>query len=214
MIFEKGFSVKDNPVVIYFIILVLLGLYLPFSLSGYQPLCFRARHFLFLLPLAVVISTEYINSSLAKTSLLNIFIFVSSIITAICMMNTGHKWFWMIYILLLALFVVRRIAPSRSPAWFFLGFASILWLFMPYRLFYHTSNWIYDMQQLTKQLEGKYFYFPDHDNMMHWKLLNRFNTSLHTYNLEKNPFKIYKKYYERPDSPLFSSRVVYSQSKI
>jgi hypothetical protein len=35
--------------------------------------------------------------------------------------------------------------------------------------------------------------------MMHWKLLHGFDSSFHSYNLEKEPFKVFVPYYEKPE---------------
>ena len=76
---------------------------------------------------------------------------------------------------------------------------------MPYRLFFNNSDWFGNMKSLSTRLDGNYFYFPEHDNMMNLKLLHRFDENMHTFNLGTNTYKPSTIYYERLDSLSFHS---------
>ena len=80
------------------------------------------------------------------------------------------------------------------------GFAVVLWLYMPYHLFFQNSNWFKDLGTFSTQLTGRYFYFPEHDNTYHFELLHHFDNSYHIYNVEQHPFKIFDLYYQKQDS--------------
>ena len=104
------------------------------------------------------------------------------------------------------LFLIQKYPPfSFIYRARYLLFALILWLYMPYRLFFFSSNWFQNMRSVSTELKGNYFYFPDHDNMMHWKLLHGFKDKVHSVSLEKNPFKIFKPYYENFDTAHFNA---------
>jgi hypothetical protein len=199
ILFDKKYSIGKDQRAIYFIILVMLSLYFPFSLSGYQPLCFKARHFLFLLPLGVTISTSFFEDAWNKKRELWLFIISSSILLAVCILSTGEKWYWMMYGFLFMYFIAQKLSPRNSflHKLRYMMFATILWIYMPYRLFFMNGDWFKNTQSLTKKLDGYFFYFPEHDNMMHWKLLHSFDSSFHSYNLEKEPFKVFAPYYEK-----------------
>lgn len=61
------------------------------------------------------------------------------------------------------------------------------------------------MQTVSKQTTGTVYYFPEHDNMMHFQLLHGFRNDNYYYSLEKYPFKIFEPYYQKPDSNNFKS---------
>jgi hypothetical protein len=204
---DRSFTLKKDNTILAFIILFILGLYFPFSLNGgYQPLCERPRHFIFLLPLGVPICVNFFNETWKNQRVMWLFIAASFIILLTCFFNSGQKWYWMIYGLLLFYFIIQKYPPF-SFIWKlrYLLFAFIVWLYMPYRLFFFTSNWFQNMQNLSTELKGNYFYFPDHDNMMHWQLLHGFDDKIHSISLEKNPFKIFKPYYENSDTAHFNA---------
>ena len=71
------------------------------------------------------------------------------------------------------------------------------------RLRHHVYRLVGGAAAVAQQTDGNYFYFPEHDNMMHWELLHGFNDSLHCFDLEKTPFMIFKKYYETLDTKSF-----------
>jgi hypothetical protein len=203
---DRSFTLKKDNTILAFIILFVLGLYFPFSLNGgYQPLCERPRHFIFLLPLGALICVNFFNETRKNQRVMWLFIAASSIILLACLLNSGQKWYWMIYGLLLFYFLIQKYPPfSFIYRARYLLFALILWLYMPYRLFFFSSNWFQNMRSVSTELKGNYFYFPDHDNMMHWKLLHGFDNKIHSISLEKNPFKIFKPYYENFDTTDFN----------
>ncbi len=207
MIFDKNYNIRNDQWVIYFIILVILGLYFPFSFSSYQPLCFKARHFLFLLPLGVTISTSFLEDAWKNKRVLWLFIITSAILLAVCVVTTGEKWYWMMYGFLFLYFTLQKILAQNTLLYKlrYIMFAATLWIYMPYHLFFINSNWFKDIQSLAKKLDGNFFYFPEHDNMMHWELLHGFNGNFHSYNLEKEPFKVFVPYYEKLDTVSFNT---------
>jgi hypothetical protein len=119
---------------------------------------------------------------------------------------TPDKWQWMVWLLLVIFFLAQKIVTNvflvdLKP----IAFIIILWLCMPYRLFYNNSNWFANMQQLNKQLTGSQYYFADHDNMMHWELLDGFSESIHCKNLAPAPYKVFALYYDTAASRGFSA---------
>jgi len=203
LLVDKNFSVFRYKYIQYFIILLVTGLYFPFSIKGYQPLCSDTRHFLFLLPLGVCISTQYITDDIEKGTTIK-WVLISILSFIACMLCTPDKWQWMLWCLFILFFIAQKfISPRHIIAGKAIAFAAILWLCMPYYLFYNNSNWFAGMRQLDKQLTGNHYYFADHDNMMHWELLHQFNDSIHCYDMDAYPFKIFQLYYERLDTTAF-----------
>lgn len=103
---DRVFKIKENSIAKSFLILLILGLYFPFSLKGYQPLCFMARHFIFLLPPAVLLCTSFLEEATTNKVVRLLLIAVSAVILVVCINSTHLKWYWMIYSLLLAYFSI------------------------------------------------------------------------------------------------------------
>ncbi len=200
----NGFKIQVSSIEKIFIVLLLLGLYFPFSLKGYQPLCIRCRHFIFLLAPAVILCASYLEEGVKRKFLLWEFISVSALICCICVMSTGNKWFWMVYVFLLLFFVLLKIChlPIILKYRYFI-LLPILSLFIFYKTIYYKSNWFKNLQSVNAKVDGYYFYFPDHDNMLHFQLLNKFNKNYSYYNLEKDTYKIYALYYNKVDTSNF-----------
>jgi hypothetical protein len=200
----KSFKIQVTIIEKIFVVLLLLGLYFPFSLKGYQPLCIRCRHFIFLLAPAVIICASYLEEAVKRKLLLWEFISASAFIFCICVMSTGNKWFWMIYLFLLLFFVLLKICHLEIVLKYkYFILLPILSLFIFYNTIYYKSNWFKNLQSVNTKVDGYYFYFPDHDNMLHFQLLNKFNKNYSYYNLEKKPFKIYALYYNKIDTNNF-----------
>ncbi|MES2776462.1 MAG: hypothetical protein V4722_19955 [Bacteroidota bacterium] len=203
LVAEKKFKSNIPFDAACFIILLLLGLYFPFSLKGYQPLCFNARHFIFLYPFGILIATRFIQDAFEKNGLLTKYLLSVSLLLLLCaFIGTNNKWHWMMYGLFSAYFLLLAFSKN-NPLLFrtrHAGFALLLWLYMPYQLFFQNSNWFKDSQTISAQLPGNYFYFPEHENMISWKLLHHFDTAYHCYNLDPAPFKLFVPYYEKQDS--------------
>ncbi|MEO7311910.1 MAG: hypothetical protein ABIX01_16010 [Chitinophagaceae bacterium] len=185
-----------------FIILTILGLYLPFSVKRYQPLCHNARHFIFLYPFAVIIVAKFVTKAFEPNGLMLKYMSVSSlVILAVSFTTTGNKWMWMMYGLFSTYFIflllVRKGIGLQVK---YVSFGVLVWLFMPYKLFFQSSSWYKDSCRLSQQVTGNYFYFPEHVNMMTWKFIHGFNAVNHYYNMEPTPFKIFVPYYEKQDS--------------
>ena len=202
ILFDKSYRVKKDSIVSYFIILTILSLYFPFSLRGYQPLCFKSRHFLFLLPLAVGINASFVFDAWKDKRVLSLCIVTSAFLLTTCVLITGEKWYWMIYGLLFMYFALQRLVLPNSLFYHlrYVTFAGILLLYMFYQLFFLNSDWFKNMQTISTTVNGKYFYFPEHDNMMNWKLLHGFDDSIHCHNLGKDAYNGYASYYEKVDS--------------
>lgn len=200
----KKTKIQVNDIEKIFIILLLLGLYFPFSLKGYQPLCFKCRHFIFLLPLATVLCITYIEETVERKHFHSTYIYVSALILFVCVMSTGNKWYWMIYLLLLLFFIFFKIKPTallHKLKYFILSF--ILSLFIFYNTVYYKSNWYDHLKSISSKVDGENFYFPDHDNMLHFQLLHGFSKGFSYYDLQKKPYNIYAMYYDKLDSTNF-----------
>ena len=106
------------------------------------------------------------------------------------------------YALLLAYFLVQDVLPANflSHKLRYPILSALLWMYMPYHLFFNNSNWFRNMQVLSTKLSGNYFYFPEHDNMMNWKILHGLDKHTHTFNLGTNTFKPSVIYYEQLDT--------------
>jgi len=199
----KPLAIFKDPFILCFFILLLAGLYFPFSIKGYQPLCGDIRHFLFLLPLGVFAVSRYIDTNISNSKTIK-WAVISFIALVCCVISTPDKWQWMewslfiVYFIMIKLFANKIMQALKTSA-----FALLLWMCMPYHLFYGNSNWFDDMRHLDKQLTGTHYYFADHDNMMHWKLLHQFNDSVHAYDMDPSPFKIFQLYYETIDTSAF-----------
>ena len=205
ILFDKPYRLKRDSIVSYFIILTILGLYFPFSLRGYQPLCFKSRHFLFLLPLAVGINASIVFDAWKDKRLLTLCLIASAFLLTTCVLLTGEKWYWMIYGLLFMYFALQTLISPNSLFYNlrYVTFAGILSLYLFYHLFFLNSDWFKNMRTISTTVNDKYFYFPEHDNMMNWKLLHGFDDSIHCYNLGKDSYKGYASYYEKVDSVNF-----------
>ncbi len=202
--FDKNLKLKEHQESVYFILLLLLSLYFPFSFKGYQPLCYKARHFLFLLPFAVSVCAIFLDKNLKNNRSLLLWIPASLILSVVCVISTPDKWRWMTCISLFIFFLLQNIfSPKLFNPFKLILFSLIFWLSISPGIFYRNNYWFGNTQQLSTILQGNYFYFPEHDNMMNWKLLHGFSDSCHTYNLEKEPFKIFQAYYESPDTSAF-----------
>ena len=90
------------------------------------------------------------------------------------------------YGLLLAYFSVSYFISAGFLAKIkYAAFAAILMLYMLYPVFFIKNNWFNNMQVIAKQTTGNVWYFPEHDNMMHFQLLHQFKDDHHYYSLEK-----------------------------
>lgn len=189
-----------------FMLLLLLGLYLPFSWRSYQPLCAAPRHFYFLLPSAVVFITTTLYSRIETNKNRLIFTLLVLLLLIVCLSGTSNKWQWMVFVILFAYFALRPILKKTVGNYHYAVFSGILFLSILEPLFFNRTGWFKNLQRLNKNLHAQYFYFPDHDNMMHWKLLHGFeDRTMHAYNIEKHPYKVYKLYYEEPNNTRFQS---------
>jgi hypothetical protein len=192
--------VKNNYYLFSFLLLLLLTLYFPFSLQEFRPLGIDSRHFLFLLPLAVVICSEYLYSGFVQSQKTRI-LFLCILI--ICIFSTQNKWQWMIYGLISILFFIGPLLRLYSRAPIFI-LCSILWLSLFETVFFKGYPWFKEMELMSKNIPGNCFYFIDNDNMMHWELLHKFDTIGNSYyDLEKKPFFMFSPYYSKINTDSF-----------
>jgi hypothetical protein len=197
----KHLKVKFYP--ISFLVFLTICFFIPFSVHDFSPLIFDSRHFLFLLPLAVVVSSDYIYVMLTDLQNRKAMITIIFILTVLCMINTLNKWQWMIYLLLILFLLSLPILKKHfyNVGWIF---CSILWLSLLEPVFFKKHPWFREMQTLNRNLSTRSYYFVDHDDMMNWELLHQFNTSETLYfNLESKPFFIFRHYYSQVDSFTF-----------
>jgi hypothetical protein len=186
----------------YFIAMLIIGLYFPFSLKGYQPLCDHPRHFLFLIPFAVIsFSTFLDNEQFSKkaklffsVSLLFVFLF--------CTGSTLNKWQWMIW----GCFLLFSFAffLKLSVRMIFILLPVILFTGIFERMFFLHNTWFYQTKKINSVVKSSHYYFINQDNMMHWKLLHNFDEeNIHYFNLQNNVFKIFLLYNDTPDKKSF-----------
>lgn len=194
---RTGSFLANNLFPVFFAVLLIVCFYFPFSLNAYEPLCSDTRQFLSLLPLGVIVSTDFLCNMVEIKNVKSKFILFTLAILLVCIESTGNKWQWMIYIFI-SVSAIILIISRRLPALLtYTALFAILWLSILEHLFFQNSPWFRDMTVLDKRVSSKYFYFADHDNMMHWQLLHHFdNKTFAFYNLQKDPFKIFKLYYQ------------------
>jgi hypothetical protein len=114
-----------------------------------------------------------------------------------CMLSTGNKWQWMIYLLVTVFFLFLNRLKKHLPLAIAI-LCSIFWLSLLETIYLKKPHWFREMQQMSKDLPAGCFYFPDQDNMMHWKLLSRFDNKRNTFfNLEKDPYPIANYYSQK-----------------
>lgn len=179
---------------LYFISLLIIALYFPFSLKGYNPLCDDPRHFLFLIPFAVIAFSDFINREQFTKSNQRILITGLLLVLIVCITSTLSKWQWMIYtLLLLTSLVLFFYKKSVKPALYFLSV--VLVVSISERLYLPHNNWFSQMKKVNAVTQSDCYYFTNRDLMMHWKLLNEFkDDNIQYYNLDRNPSRISKLY--------------------
>ena len=190
----KGWRyIKTNYYFLSFLVLLVLTVYFPFSLREFRLLNIQARHLIFLLPLAVVIVSEFISTNINQMEKIGIILLY---LTIICILSTQNKWQWMIYGSLTAIFFTTRVLRSNYQV-NILIICSILWFSLFENVFFKNEPWFKEMKSLNKNVTGKCVYFQNNDNLMHWELLNKFDTSIAYYNLERRPFFMFSPYYSK-----------------
>jgi hypothetical protein len=196
--FEKGKGfLKSNFNAIVFVLLLIFIIYFPFSLHSYQPVCAAVRHFLFLLPWGVALSMEFLFRPLTNAGNRRRFFWICLTFLILCVLNTPAKWNWLIWALITVFFLVQLLIKRNFNVSIII-FCGILWVSLLENVFFHSGPWFRDMQAMSRKIPPGNFYFPDHDNMMNWELLYQFDEKNNTfYNLEKNPFFIFSRYYTR-----------------
>ena len=208
ILITKCFS-KGTKFLIYqfyplaFFILLLIGLYFPFSISPFHPLKSECRQFLFLLPWAAAICTNYLYILFRPTQKNDKLFWIFPVLLVCCMMSTRNKWEWMIYLLTTILFSFRYILEMKRSFSIYL-ISSIFFLSVLEIIFFNFSPWFSEMQVLEKRIPDNCFYFADHDNMMHYELLRKFDFKKSSFfNLEKDPFFILDNYTSSPNDHPF-----------
>ncbi len=201
---EQGTNPRSGFEPVALLCLFVLGIYFPFSLGGYQPLCAFPRQFLFLLPPAAGVIVPFLTGRQEKSRKILPAIFSAGLLLVV-FNSTSNKWQWMIWGLLCLYFCLHALRNQRTGSKRAYLFCAILYLSVLEPAFFRRNYWFQNMAFLNHRLIATTYYFPDHDNMMHWKLLHRFNdATLYCYNLEPDPYTAYKVYYQRPDTSRFS----------
>jgi hypothetical protein len=204
-LFKKNTPGYNKNAAVLFATLLMIALYLPFSLTGYQPLCSdSSRHFLFLLPFGVWVTSPALLTSVERHKNIT-WIILSMAGLLLCIYSTPDKWQWMMWALFAAGFIVLHVykGPAGKTYSIFI-LAAIPWCCMPYRLFYNNSHWFANMQQLNNKIKSNCYYFADHDNMTHWQLLHQFNDTIHCYNLAPQSLNLFKQYYQPLNAKAFT----------
>ena len=165
--------IKSNFYAVVFLLLLSLGLYFPFSFHQYFPLRAESRYVLFLLPWAVIICSEYICSYISDIRERYTLFWVSLPMVSGCMLSAGNKWQWMIFMLLTVFFLFVNRFKKHLP-FVAAALCTIFCLSILEPIYLRTPRWFAEMRQMSRDLPEGCFYFPDQDNMMHWKLLHRF----------------------------------------
>lgn len=205
-LFLKSVKPLQNTLVRSFLCLACVAVYFPFSFKGYEPLCAGARHFIFLLPQAILVFVSYFEKAGTEKRLKSVYVVVSAIILAACMTRSYLKWYQLVYGLILCFVLLQALVHHAIlQKYRSIFFALMLFVFVGYEVLNHRPRWFSDMQMAAKKTNSTIFYFPDHDNMSHFELLHGFDRTMHFYTLEKSPFKIFQPYVERPDSNRFVS---------
>jgi hypothetical protein len=197
---NKNLRGPENQDFVLFALLLGIGTYFPFSLTGYQPLCATPRQFMFIVPLAAAVITRFLADD-APTEQNKRWLVISFFLVLLaCMCSTQNKWQWMIYTLFFIVFC-SQLLFRLPPRIHFIFLPLVLFASNFETLFFKNTRWFKDMVQLNSSIKSDYYYFPDHDNMMHWELLNQFNdTTTHYYDLDVNTYKVFREYYQTPDT--------------
>lgn len=187
----------------YFLAILILGLYFPFSLKGYQPLCDDPRQFLFLIPFCTIAFSSFINTELFSKDKKIFFSVSLFILLLVCVLTTLNKWQWMIYsFMLIASFIFFFVQFSAKKMFFSL---SIILFFSAFeRLFFLQNTWFQQMKTVNNIVKANHYYFINQDDMMHWKLLHNFNEeNIQYHSLQNNVFKIFQLYHDTLDKTKF-----------
>jgi hypothetical protein len=109
----------------------------------------------------------------------------------------------MIYLLVIGFFLFHNVLKIKRPFSICI-ICAILFLSVLEILFFKSSPWFSEMQAIERQIPDSCFYFADHDNMMHYELLRKFDIKKNSFfNLEKDPFFILDNYTSPPNDHTF-----------
>jgi len=196
---QKSLSPSRAQDIVLFCLLLVISIYFPFSLHGYQPLCAVPRQFMFLVPLAAAVFTPLLIDARCMEKNKQQLAILSFILLVVCISSTLNKWQWMIYSIFFIYFLLQY--RWQLPAKFhFIFFSIVLFASNFEGLFFNNARWFADMKQLNRDIHSNYYYFADQENMAHWNLLTRFDTTIHNYNMEAHPYKVFQVYYQLPDT--------------
>jgi hypothetical protein len=220
------FSLRLRFDIVSFIIVALTAIYFPLSIRPYIPLCHDNRHFLFLLPLAVIIFVSALNEVLQwdikdkriffgiGTAVLLLSVIVNLIFAPF------NKWMIMEESLLGVCFAIMMIGKEKI-VFLFAGVAIpiVLWLSVAYPLYkkqYHGYTSIKKMCEIQRSITkddnapNQFFYFTDHDTKMHYELVDKFDPAVNYISLDTIesglvPYRQYQSEGMFKDSSLFKS---------
>ena len=177
--------------IVSFIILALTAVYFPLSIRPYIPLCHDSRHFLFLLPLAVMILVSGLNEVLQsdKKSKQLFFGMAAAILLLSVIVNIVfapyNKWVIMNESLLGLCFAMMIIGKEKMVLLFTcVAIPAVLWLSVAYPLYkkeYHGYTSMKKMREMQRSMTeddnmpNRFLYFTDHDTKMHYELADKFD---------------------------------------
>ena len=177
------------------VLLCLLALYFPFSLSPYVPLCHDMRQFFFLFPFAAVLYLHFLQSVSQSAQSFRLVSIISGIVFAIIIVlcffySPFNKWYILCCSMLAGLFIIN-IFLNKSQQKFALYFMVpvILWLSITYPLYKKPHNGYAALKAVQSRLKqdadtSNTFYFLNNDTRSHFALINKFNTVKQFFNLD------------------------------
>lgn len=181
---------------ISFIVLLLLAMYFPFSLSPYVPLCHDMRQFFFIFPFAIVwylsasSSASLTEKSIKAINFSTLAVFAAA--TFICFFFTPYnKWGILCSGLLTIAFVAILFGNKKIlPFVLYLLVPIVLWLSTAYTIFKKPHTGYADLNSLSNSIQkdssfhSNIFYFLNNDTKTHFALINQFDTTKQFVNLD------------------------------
>ena len=179
-----------------FVVILLLILYFPANFQQYQPVCSDPRQFLLLLPFGAVILTDSATALVAGKDKKRILLAVTLIAAAAILLLSRNKWKWLTYGCLSAGLLLPLVWQQSRQVIYAGCFFCLLAVTGLERLFLLKNSWFADLSRLQKELGHQPAWFPEHDNMMNWQLLQGWRND-QNWNLDPQPPPVLDLYYNR-----------------
>jgi dolichyl-phosphate-mannose-protein mannosyltransferase len=217
------FSSTAHFYIVSFAVIALTAIYFPLSIHPYIPLCHDSRHFLFLLPIAILLFVSVLNEiELNKKDGQLLFgictavLFLSAILNIV--VAPFNKWMIMDESLLGICFAVMMIGKEKIIMVFTgIIIPAVLWLSVAYPLYkkeYHGYASMKAMRGMQRSMTeddnmpNQFFYFTDHDTKMHYELADKFDPATNYISLDTIepglvPYRQYQSEGMFKDSSLF-----------